>query len=102
MNCSMCNFVSVDRGRTIKHIVREHRFDPNFSTQCKCGISYRNWISFKSHVYRKHRNEIILDDIAEDEVPIPELPELHVPEVADGDGTGESTYIEPNTTNLQC
>ena len=41
--------------------MKTHRFDPNLSIKCginSCSERYKNYESFRSHVYRKHKEVI--------------------------------------------
>ena len=45
----------------MRHIGEVHRFDPGLVIHCgieHCPQTYRNYESFRSHVYRKHRNTL--------------------------------------------
>ena len=69
--CSLCNRF---RGRTFSEVLRHigitHRFDPGLLILCglkSCPAIYTNFQSFRSHVYRKHRDELYL--AADDTTP---------------------------------
>jgi len=56
-NCSMCPYFGSHHERLMSHLLRKHRDDPNFIIHCNfsgCGVSYRNYLSFKKHVFRTH------------------------------------------------
>lgn len=58
-DCSMCFYTTIRHALLIRHLVRNHRFDPRFLVRCSardCGVTYKNWNSFKKHVYRNHRD----------------------------------------------
>ena len=59
--CSMCPYQSPSLSSLLHHLVRRHRNAPKFVVHCNavgCGASFRNYVSFKSHVKRKHYKEI--------------------------------------------
>lgn len=60
--CSICNLF---RGNTyaavLRHIGEIHRHDPALHIRCgihRCPQTYGNYESFRSHVYRKHRDAL--------------------------------------------
>lgn len=62
ITCGMCSFKSMSRQNIMKHTVRNHRFDTNFSVCCQyagCGVTYQSWNSFKSHTYSKHNDSVV-------------------------------------------
>ena len=53
-----CSFRSV-----LRHIGEVHKHDPYFFIRCgivHCPQTYKNYDSFRSHVYRKHRDALCL------------------------------------------
>jgi hypothetical protein len=55
--CSMCSFFCSTNEELLSHLVKRHRSAASFIVHCNmpgCGASYRNYLSFKSHVYSKH------------------------------------------------
>ena len=53
----MCPYFTSELRKLLTHIVRKHRHDPNFLIHCNfagCGMSYKNYLSFKKHVSRIH------------------------------------------------
>lgn len=58
--CSLCNnFGGQSFSTVLRHIGETHRHDPCFQIQCgldQCPQTYKNFESFRSHVYRKHRD----------------------------------------------
>ena len=57
-NCSMCPFFSVQHEQLLLHVIKRHRLSTSFMAHCNipgCGASYKNYLSFKKHVYRKLR-----------------------------------------------
>ncbi|XP_033097594.1 uncharacterized protein LOC117101675 [Anneissia japonica] len=64
-NCSLCGyFESSKLCKIVSHISQNHSLDPNFYISCgldDCPQSFRNFASFKSHLYRKHREHFFID-----------------------------------------
>ena len=60
--CSLCNqFGGPSFGAVLRHIGEIHRYDPGLHIRCginRCPQTYCNFESFRSHVYRKHQNEL--------------------------------------------
>lgn len=62
--CSLClthrDFVSL--AQIFRHITMYHRNELNFKITCdldsKCGVLYRTYSAYKSHIYRKHLLEL--------------------------------------------
>ena len=58
--CSICNrFGGQSFAAVLRHIGEIHRYDPSLSIRCginRCPQTYTNFESFRSHVYRKHRD----------------------------------------------
>ena len=58
--CQICNkFGGNSYNAVLRHIGEIHRHDPNLSIRCgvhRCPQTYFNYESFRSHVYRKHRD----------------------------------------------
>ena len=58
-NCSLCDsFAASSLKRVIRHIGRVHCHDPAFHVHCgieSCPRTYRNFHSYKKHMYLKHR-----------------------------------------------
>ena len=64
--CSMCPFFCGSHEQLLAHMVKRHRHSPFFIAHCNipgCGSSYKNYLSFKRHVYSKHPN--VTRDFAE-------------------------------------
>ena len=57
----VCNICNLFAGQTYSAVIRHmgnHHFDPGLSIVCgndSCVEVYKNYESFRSHVYRKHR-----------------------------------------------
>lgn len=79
--CTLCtHFVGKSFAAVLRHIGTTHRYDPGLSIKCgikSCPGVYTNFESFRSHVYRKHRDELfllnvesssIVDDSQQDDV----------------------------------
>ena len=64
--CTICNLFSRNCfPAVLHHIGNTHRYDPNLSTRCgiaSCAEVYKNFESFRSHVYRKYREALHLSD----------------------------------------
>lgn len=60
--CSICNcFGGPSLASIVRHIGEIHRHDPGLQIRCgisQCPQTYKNFESFRSHVYRKHRDEL--------------------------------------------
>ena len=62
--CSICGqFARTSFQGVLRHIGEVHSFNPNFHITCglgpdKCPETYTKYDSFRSHVYRKHREEL--------------------------------------------
>lgn len=59
--CPVCNsFARKYYGGILRHIGAVHRFDPNFRGlgTPKCPSTYTKFESFRSHIYKKHRNQL--------------------------------------------
>ena len=58
--CSICpEFAAIKYSQVLYHINLIHGSKPNFRVTCgldSCPATYSNYESFRSHVYRKHRN----------------------------------------------
>lgn len=64
--CTICTrFVGKSFAAVLRHIGTAHRYDPGLSIKCgimSCPGVYTNFESFRSHVYRKHREELFLSN----------------------------------------
>ena len=60
--CTICNlFVGKSFSTVLRHM-GTHRYDPGLRIRCginSCTDQYKNFESFRSHVYRKHREALI-------------------------------------------
>ncbi len=58
--CPLCNsFGGQSFSSVLRHIGDIHKHDADFQIQCglrQCPETYKNYASFRSHVYRKHRS----------------------------------------------
>ena len=55
-------FVAFTLALFLNHLVRYHTSDPNFHVLCginSCSKTYRNCISFKNHIKRKHADLLL-------------------------------------------
>ena len=61
--CNLCvHFVAFTLALFLNHLVRYHTSDPNFHVLCGingCSKTYRNCISFKNHIKRKHADLLL-------------------------------------------
>ena len=63
--CNLCvHFVAFTLALFLNHLVRCHTSDPNFHVLHVCGINgcsktYRNCISFKNNIKRKHADLLL-------------------------------------------
>ena len=61
--CSLCHqFASPTFRGVFKHIGIIHSFEPNFKVTCGisgCEATFTVYSSWRSHIYRKHRNEML-------------------------------------------
>lgn len=66
--CPICkDFARNSYVGILRHIGQVHSHRPGFSVQCglgrsKCPATYKNFQSFRSHVYKKHRDDLFLYD----------------------------------------
>ena len=64
--CTLCShFAGRGFSDVLCHIGTTHRYDPGLSIRCgirACPKVYTNFESFRSHVYRKHRDELFNQD----------------------------------------
>lgn len=62
--CSICHqFASPTFGGVFRHVGSVHAFEYNFNVRCGisgCEATFKKFSSWRSHIYRKHRQE--LDD----------------------------------------
>ena len=60
--CTICDlFAGQSFAAVLRHIGNTHRYDPGLSIRCgieSCPEVYVNFESFRSHVYRKHRDAV--------------------------------------------
>ena len=65
-NGSMCPYFTTTHDDLITHLVRRHRHAADFIVNCSangCGRSFKNYLSFKTHVRRCHlRNPSVIYD----------------------------------------
>ena len=90
VKCSLCaSFAAPTLKAVIRHIGVVHARDPGF--HIKCGIqgcirTYKNYSSFKKHVYRHHRDQ--LNPVHPDPCHISTDEGSAPPEMSCGDDTG--------------
>ena len=59
--CTICNLFAGNSFSTVLRHMGTHRFDPGLHIRCGidyCTDHYRNFESYQSHVYRKHREAL--------------------------------------------
>ncbi len=62
--CTICNLFAGQSFSAVLRHMGTHRFDAGLSIQCginSCTEKYKNFESFRSHVYRKHREALVPD-----------------------------------------
>ena len=62
-DCPLCNFNAPTWGLWLSHIRSVHKEDENFAVTCnigECASLYTKCASFVSHVYRQHRDVVVL------------------------------------------
>ncbi len=68
--CSICNlFGGNSFSAVLRHIGEIHRHDPALNIRCgiqRCPQTYNNYESFRSHVYRKHRDVLFINSTSAD------------------------------------
>jgi hypothetical protein len=61
--CPLCSSFGADKFTSVlSHIQCVHSWDPHFSIACGvdgCQVTYRNFHSYKSHLYRKHSGSVV-------------------------------------------
>ena len=104
--CTICNqFASSSYAAVLRHM-GSHRFDPALSIKCginECSECYKNFESFRSHIYRKHR-DILTNEIQPVTVPILEC-ELECSANEDDYATNEecsNSFVEMNTKKVSA
>ena len=60
--CTICNLFAGKSFSTVLRHMGTHRYDPGLHIRCginSCTEHYKNFESFRSHVYRKHREALV-------------------------------------------
>lgn len=60
--CSICNLFAGQSFSTVLRHMGTHRYDAGLNIRCginSCVQQYKNFESFRSHVYRKHREALV-------------------------------------------
>ena len=68
--CTMCNFTTYSQKSLNYHIIRRHKDDSNFHVTCSfpnCFYSSKSWNGFKTHFSRKHRQQVDIGVVSNDE-----------------------------------
>ena len=92
--CPVCHeFARTSYAGILRHIGEVHSFSPDFRIVCglgseKCPATYTNFQSFRSHVYKKHR-EVLTRSHGEEDNDTTSL----CPSVNDGDNGGLDVSI---------
>lgn len=58
--CSMCPYFCHSKDKLYAHLLRRHKFEPNFIVHCSkagCGASFKTVAGLRTHHYRKHAND---------------------------------------------
>ena len=66
LTCSFCDYLAVTKADYLNHVKRKHRFHPQFKVTCSfpsCKFTSKSWASFKVHVSKKHRNEVLDNEV---------------------------------------
>ena len=100
----LCTICDRFRGRSFaavfRHIGANHRYDPGLSIRCgiqSCPETYTKFESFRSHLYRKHRDVLHLDsrENSQPEGGSPEFTATSEDPVEDG------IFSQPSTADHQ-
>ena len=82
--CTICNLFAGKSFSTVLRHMGTHRFDPGLHILCginSCTEHYKNFESFRSHIYRKHRDALLTNEPHRDRTPLNpiggEIPEPH-------------------------
>ena len=77
-----------------------HRFDPGLRIRCginSCIEQYKNFESFRSHVYRKHRDVLVIHSASAEPLTIGSLDQQHGE--MDGECWEKDVEVELRTCN---
>ena len=101
--CSVCNYFGGQSfSAVLRHMGEIHRYDPNLRIRCGidcCPQSYTNFDSFRSHVYRKHRD--VLKPITHNSTPEHATGNLGPELQGDTDPGSECTLGLQSQTNVK-
>lgn len=62
-DCLLCPFRTNIELCFSKHLITKHKNDPGFIVNCRyCEATYRKYDSFRKHIYRKHQNDLFLEE----------------------------------------
>ena len=88
----------------LRHIGEVHKFSPDFHITCglgsdeKCPATYTKYESFRSHVYKKHREELFSECVQNGDVHQDDSDDAGVSLLQDGEEGGvNSTSSSPAT-----
>ena len=99
--CSVCKSYTRSNYKSVLGHMRIHKFDPNLSLKCginSCPEEYTVYESFRSHVYRKHR-ELLYTDTTNNEEDQLDTPEAQVNIQEDNDNGDENQDDAREDTN---
>ena len=101
--CTICDqFRGTSFAAVLRHIGTSHRYDPGLSIRCGidlCPETYTKFESFRSHVYRKHRDVLHLSaKDNSDHQPETDDPEFSIPH---NDPVGSGVSAQPSATDRQ-
>ncbi|CAF1141192.1 unnamed protein product [Adineta ricciae] len=112
--CPLCttNRDFVNFFKLFRHITLYHQSDPNFEIKCDlhntCGVFYKKYSAYKSHVYRKHSTELhssangntSIDAISIDNSQLNNFDTTTATEFANDDESTESTDACDETDSI--
>ena len=106
--CPLCHeFARTTYKAILRHIGEVHSFSPDFHIECglgrdtRCPATYTNYVSFRSHVYKKHRDELFPEEqpVLRDEEDTSSLHLTSLMEIeSDGDGPADHAECTPTKT----
>lgn len=109
--CPLCNsFAAKSFKGVLRHMGTVHAHDPAFFVRCaagNCHRTYRNYHSYRIHLYKKHRD--VLDESLSlssgDAVPIPSVSQSMTTPVSPCDpefGNGEANLLTTRDTKKEA
>ena len=70
LTCSFCDYLAVTKGDYLNHVKQKHRFHPQFKVTCSfpsCKFTSKSWASFKLYVSKKHKNDVIENELDDED-----------------------------------